>query len=144
MLMDANHLPTLVTLPHDGENDLSVLLKTMHPTLHETEYVYCTVQSLPLTLDNVLGAFREQEGWTIILPRLIADELGLSYSFVCAQITLMVHSSLSAVGLTAAFSTILTAHGISCNVVAGYFHDHIFVPFADRHTAITALLSLRE
>jgi uncharacterized protein len=41
---------------------------------------------------------------------------------------LTVNSALEAVGLTAAFATALGNSGISCNVVAGACHDHIFVP----------------
>jgi len=60
------------------------------------------------------------------------------------QITLTVHSSLEAVGLTAAFATELTRHGISANVVAGYYHDHIFVGAGDAERAVAALQGLSE
>lgn len=75
-----------------------------------------------------LGWFREAEGQTVILPQAQADAAGLAYSLVCAWITLRVQSDLAAVGLTAAVSTALAEAGISCNVVAGYYHDHLFVP----------------
>ena len=44
------------------------------------------------------------------------------------MVTLRVHSALEAVGLTAAVATCLGAAGLSCNVVAGFHHDHLFVP----------------
>ena len=58
------------------------------------------------------------------------------------MVTLRVHSSLAAVGLTAAVATALTGVGISCNVVAGYFHDHLFVPVDRGQEAVEVLSSL--
>jgi hypothetical protein len=55
------------------------------------------------------------------------------------MITLNVHSSLEAIGLTAAVAGRLALHGISANVVAAYYHDHIFVPTADAERAVVVL-----
>ena len=68
--------------------------------------------------------------------------MGMDYSFVASWITLTVHSSLEAVGLTAAFSNALAGAGISCNVIAAYHHDHIFVPVHSTEKAMAALQSL--
>lgn len=76
------------------------------------------------------------------MPREMADDLGLTYTYVAAWITLTVHSSLEATGLTAAFATALADAGISCNVVAAYFHDHIFVAEADGERTIEVLRGL--
>ena len=51
-------------------------------------------------------------------------------------------SSLHAVGLTAAFSTELGNNDISCNVNAGYYHDHIFVAEKDKTKAINVLWNM--
>jgi MOSC domain-containing protein YiiM len=75
-----------------------------------------------------IATVREQEGLTLVLSREEADAAGLSYSSTLAWITLQVHSLLEDVGLTAAVSAQLTTAQISCNVVAGLHHDHIFVP----------------
>jgi uncharacterized protein len=128
-----------------GETDIKSLLKNMTPELNEDEYVFCTIASIPdLNLEGVIGAFKENEGWTVILNKTLADKLGYSYSYVAAWITLTVHSSLEAVGLTAAFSAALAKHFISCNVVAAYYHDHIFVAKQDAGKALKVLKELAQ
>lgn len=126
-----------------GITDISTLLKHMTPQLHEGEYVFCTVSDPgQINLQDIIGTFREKEGTTLILSRETADRLQLPYTYIAAWITLTIHSSLEAVGLTAAFSTALAKAGISCNVVAAYYHDHIFVPAADAEKAIQVLKAL--
>jgi hypothetical protein len=123
-----------------GESDLNVILKTLKPFLHDGEYVFCQVlDPYPIDLNDIISYFKEGEGVTIILSKTTADKLKLPYSFVSAWITLRVHSSLESVGLTAAFSNALAAAGISCNVVAAYFHDHIFVDIKDAQKSIEVL-----
>jgi hypothetical protein len=125
-----------------GESNLDKLLKTMTPKLNAGAYVFCSILDLQV-IDNkdVIMIFKEEEGYTVILKQEMADNLKFDYSFVAAWITLTVHSSLQAVGLTAAFSKALTDGNISCNVVAGYFHDHIFVSLEDAERAMNILNS---
>lgn len=124
----------------NGEKNLAKLLAAMHPRLNEGEYVFCTTTNVSqVDLANVLLIFKEEEGTTLILKKEVADKLLLDYTFVAAWITLTVHSALEAVGLTAAFSKALAAENISCNIVAGYFHDHLFVPAEDAAKAMVAL-----
>lgn len=126
-----------------GITDISTLLQHMTPQLHAGEYVFCTVSDPgQMDLREIIGTFREKEGTTLILARETADRLQLPYTYIAAWITLTVHSSLEAVGLTAAFSAALAKAGISCNVVAAYYHDHIFVPAADAEKAMQALKAL--
>jgi hypothetical protein len=128
-----------------GETDITSLLKNMTPKLNEGEYVFCTVQSIAeLNMEDVIGVFKEAEGWTVILNKTLADKLGYKYSYVAAWITLTIHSSLEAVGLTAAFSSALAKHFISCNVVAAYYHDHIFVAQKDAEKALNVLKELAQ
>ena len=123
-----------------GETNLQTLLKTMSPKLNEGDYVYCTVTTLNnIDPKEIIGLFKEEEGWTVILNKKLADNLGLSYTYISAWITLTIHSSLEAVGLTAAFATALGNEGISCNVVAAYYHDHIFVTKGDAEKAMVVL-----
>jgi uncharacterized protein len=122
----------------NGETNLELLLKTMKPLHNEGEYVFCVAKS-PINIDEVLMSFKETEGTTVIIKKEIADKLQLSYSFVAAWITLTVHSSLEAVGLTAAFATAIAKENISCNVVAAFYHDHIFVDKKDVEKAMEIL-----
>ena len=126
-----------------GESNLEKLLRDLNPDLNAGEYVFCTLdtQENPVNLEP-LSWFHEREGVTVILPRVQADELKLPYSFVGAWITLNIHSSLEAIGLTAAVSQALTHAGISCNIIAAFYHDHIFVPIKDADYAMEILQGL--
>lgn len=126
-----------------GETDLQKLLAGLRPQLHQGEYVFVTVNDTSeIDRKDILGEFREEEGITLVLPRNIADAQRLSYDFVAARITLRVHSSLQAVGLTAVVSTELAKHGISCNIIAAYHHDHLFVNVQDAERAMQALMEI--
>jgi len=124
-----------------GEQDLGRLLASMRPELRDGPFVFTTVDSVPEGADPVVSV-REPEGVTLVLRRDEADRLRLPYEYVAAMVTLNVHSALDAVGLTAAVASELTGHGISCNVVAGYFHDHLFVPFERGGDVVTLLEAL--
>lgn len=126
-----------------GETDLSMLLKTMRPELNDGDYVFCTIpHEEQINAVNAIGLFKEKEGVTVILSRPQADKLHLSYHYIAAWITLTAHSSLNAVGLTAAFAKALAEAGISCNVIAAYYHDHIFVAKDDAGKAMEVLRKL--
>lgn len=128
-----------------GEANLKKLIREMKPELMPDEYVFTTLKSAAhINRETILCEFKEKEGVTIILQKSKADELGLPYEFIALWIVLSVHSDLNAVGLTAAFSKILAQHEISCNVVSGYYHDHIFVPKEDGNKAMKALKKLSE
>ncbi len=126
-----------------GETALATLLRSMSPQLNDGDYVFCTLPDhLIPTGCEVIGSFREQEGLTVIVERLQAEQAGLAFDYVAAWITLNVHSALEAVGLTAAFASALGQAGISCNVIAGYYHDHLFVGRADAERAMQVLRQL--
>lgn len=117
----------------------------MKPILNDGEFVFCTIKDLEqISQSEIISFFKEEEGITIILEKQVADKHQLDYSFIASWITLTVHSSLEAVGLTAAFSAALTKEGISCNVVSGYFHDHIFVDKKDADRAMTVLRAIGD
>lgn len=124
-----------------GEMNLSKLLNSMKPALMQDEYVFCSVQGeygdfKPL---SPLATFNEVEGLTLVITKQVAIENKLAFDSVFKGITLTVHSSLDAVGLTAAVSTKLAEKGISANVIAAYYHDHIFVQADKAELAMKAL-----
>ncbi len=131
----------------NGETNLSELLKGLRPRLNKGDFVFVCVadeEAIPLVRADVLGEFREPEGRTLIIEQTIANQHHLQYQSVYAWITLEVYSSLEAVGLTAAFSNELAQHNVSCNVIAGYHHDHIFVNKNDAQRAVRILNDLSE
>lgn len=129
----------------DAVRNINELIKGMTPKRNKGQYVFCFLEDEHLVerKDTILE-FKEAEGTTAILERKTADTLGLSYEYVAAWITLEIHSSLEAVGFTAMFSTALAQNNISCNVVAGYHHDHIFVALNDADNAINVLTEMTE
>jgi hypothetical protein len=127
----------------NAEADLEVLLAEMSPQRRPGIYVFVVVEDLRDVPDaKVLASVVETEGLALVLTRHDADRSGLAYNFIAGWITLQVQSGLHAVGLTAAVSTALADAGISCNVIAGYHHDHLLVPFERLDDALDALRRL--
>ena len=127
-----------------GGRDLRQLLAAMEPRLLPDEFVFCTV-----------APERNRERKEAIAtcpagPQEEKIEPCLERSLRSAGVPiwpgmphrLTVHSALDAVGLTAAISGRLARQGISANVVAAYFHDHVFVPAARAEEALEALREL--
>jgi uncharacterized protein len=122
-----------------GESDLQKLLSGMRPELNPGRYVFATVEGgVPSGVTPVVTV-AEQEGLTVVVRLDEADAAGLEYQYVVGWITLRVHSALEAVGLTAAVARELAAAGLSCNVVAGFHHDHLFVPYEHATEAVAVL-----
>ncbi|MCJ2376569.1 ACT domain-containing protein [Vibrio sp. ZSDZ34] len=124
-----------------GISDLDELLRSMSPKLMEDVFVFCTVTG---TLEEYVSlepvaTFMEAEGLTLVLSKEKAQRAGLVYEGEFSQITLTVHSSLDAVGLTSAVSSKLALKGISANVIAAYYHDHVFVQVNRAQDAMAAL-----
>lgn len=123
------------------------MIAGMSPVLREGRFVFVSLELRAVTAvlkDAAVAVIREQEGVTLILPLDIARDSGLPCDLAMRQITLTVHSALEGVGLTAAFSAELARHNIPSNVIAGYYHDHIFVPAGRALDAITALRALSD
>lgn len=119
----------------------------MKPVLVENEYVFGTLDRFDyeqVLLLNPLSTFQEKKGLTVILTKEKADEFNISYSGVFKCITLNVHSSLDAVGLTAAVSKKLMQSNISANVVATYYHAHVFIALKGAEQALADLNALTQ
>lgn len=124
---------------------LDLLLASMQPQLEPDVFVYCVYpldKNWPGPLP--LASFREKEGLTLVLTEQQAADHQLQVLFKARWISLTVQSQLDAVGLTAAFSSVLAQAGLSCNVFAGAYHDHILVPVDQAETALLVLQQLQK
>ncbi|MGZ8284179.1 MAG: ACT domain-containing protein [Allosphingosinicella sp.] len=127
-----------------GETELEQLLRELRPLLCARRYSFSVAQLMtptPETLD-VWARIEEDEGTTIIAAENCGGAIVELEAW--ARITLGVHSSLNAVGLTAHVAGVLAAANIPANVIAGFYHDHIFVPWLRRDEAIGLLTLLSE
>ncbi|MEV0221862.1 ACT domain-containing protein [Streptomyces sp. NPDC050704] len=128
-----------------AERDLGRLLNGMQPALHPGRFVFVTVpgSTAPPGLAPVVTVV-EDEGLTLVVQQEDADAARLTYDYVAGWITLRIHSALDAVGLTAAVARALAEAGLSCNVVAGFHHDHLFVPHERAAEAVAVLEQLAD
>lgn len=137
-----NQVPAMTS----GETNLDVLLRAMRPALLATPFVFITVdpEEASALWPEALALIREAEGVTVVLPLDAAGRAGRAMEPLWAGITLAIHSSLNAVGFLAAISARLAAAGLSLNPLAGYHHDHLFVPWDRREEAMAVLASFAE
>lgn len=128
-----------------GETDLAQLLAALDPKLMAGEYLICPLEDWnqgDLERLGPLATFREKEALTVVVERTTAEAEGLLAAATYRVITLSPHSSLEAVGLTAAVAAALAARGIPANVFAAYYHDHILVPSGRAGEAVQAIREL--
>jgi hypothetical protein len=126
-----------------GETDLVKILATLTVLRRDEPVTMVTVPDAVRVGDGIYMVLAEDEGTTVVATVAEAQRRGWPTDFRAAWLTIEVHSSLDAVGLTAAMSRVLTEHNIPCNVLAGYYHDHLLVPLELADQAIAALESLR-
>jgi uncharacterized protein len=115
--------------------------RDLAPELYPEPYAYAVVSEIPQGIVP-FAIIREDEGITAVLPQSDADRSGFRYEHVTARISLRLASDLAAVGLTATVSHVLAAAGISCNVIAGAAHDHLFTDWDRREEALALLRAL--
>ncbi|MBF9031330.1 ACT domain-containing protein [Rhodobacterales bacterium HKCCE3408] len=126
----------------DPVSDTRAMIAGMAPHLNEAHYVYAVSED-PRLAGHAFAVIREEEGTTLILPEPLAAAEGVAGSGPMCCITLMVHSALEGVGLTAAVSGALAEANIPANVVAAFHHDHVFVPVEKAETAMEVLIALQ-
>ena len=126
-----------------GELNLDTLLKTLSAKLIGGVFVFVTVPfgEVPVGLAPRM-LFQESEGTTLILLKSEAEAHGLAHEFPSRMITLNVHSSLEAVGFMAVIATALARQGMGVNPVAGFYHDHLFIPEDRVQDALDVLVQL--
>jgi hypothetical protein len=121
-----------------GVEDLKALLMGLEPQISERAWCFQPIGDARFMPETAFAVIREDEGLCCVLPAQAAEDDAPKF----ARITLKVHSALEAVGLTAVVSTSLATSGIACNVVAGLYHDHLFVPWERREEAVGILKKL--
>jgi uncharacterized protein len=126
-----------------NETNLRLLIQGMTPELDSKPYGYVVAKAeLNLPVESCFATIREAEGLTLVGRADILLAAGYVLNSEWAHITLQIHSSLEAIGLTAAFAAALGQVGVSANVIAGFHHDHIFVQWDKRDAAMAALIAL--
>lgn len=118
--------------------DTGHALGPLRPQLHPEPVVYAIVAP-GFDSARALATVREREGLTVVVEQLDADDDGPVYEFVGAWISLELVTALDGVGITATISAALAAQEIACNVVAGFHHDHLVVPWDRRHDAMSVI-----
>lgn len=123
------------------------MLAGLSPELRPEPYVFCTTAAASPVGEKIaraLALFREDEGLTLVLKVDDAVEYGFDASLPMARIVLNVFSALNGVGLTAAVAAELASHSIPCNVIAGFHHDHLFVPVHQGQRALEILQDVQQ
>lgn len=123
-------------------SNLDETLAALDPQV-EGNYVFATSDTVPPGLEP-FAVIREAEGLTMVVEAAQAFRLGLGDHPLYARISPTLSTELQSVGLTATISQTFASRGISCNVIAGFHHDHFFVPADKSQEAMALLNSLSE
>lgn len=131
---------TLCAVSAPGETDLAAMLTTIDIVRRPGEFVYVVRAPGEPAPPDALAKVDEGASVSYVVP--VASPAAMGGRYRAAWLTLTVQSSLDAVGLMAAVSGALAAAGVPCNVLAGFYHDHLLVPteLADSATSIVAAL----
>jgi uncharacterized protein len=120
-----------------GQKNLAEVIKSLKASCDNIEYGFAAVQNNKISIDDqVFCTVKENEGFTIIADKKYFETNGIKYDCPFAKLTIETHTSLDLIGLTAVLSKKLADNNIPANIIAGYYHDHIFVPYELRQKAI--------
>lgn len=127
-----------------GETDLDRLLATLSVSRRPGVFTVVALRhsDQPEPAEGIEAVINEGEGPTVICDVATAKANGWPVGFEAAWLTLEVYSALEAVGLTAAVAHVLAEAEIPCNVLAGFYHDHLLVPVERADEAIERLARL--
>ena len=125
-----------------GETNLESMLSSLGVEVREG--LYCFLTGVDHLQDVAEATVRESEGLTVVVSADLARQSGIDPGLELAWLTLAVHSSLEAVGLTAAVSQALTDVNVPCNVLAGFMHDHVLVPADKTEIALAAIAAISQ
>lgn len=120
--------------------DTDAMIAGMHPDLQPGEFAFVVWPEDKPWPKGTQASCVEDEGLSLIVPISAAPEGAVAMRCI----TLQVHSSLEGVGLTAAVSSALAGDGIPANMVAGYHHDHVYVPSGCSQDAMRILQDLQR
>ena len=107
--------------------------------LNSEAYVYCSLNTNPFLEDEILFSFKEKEGITFLVSKSVAEKHNVSFNQLWALITVETVTSLSATGITAHISGLLSRANIPCNMIAAFHHDYLFVPLESAKKAMVVL-----
>ncbi|NOC90388.1 ACT domain-containing protein [Ruegeria sp. HKCCD6604] len=120
--------------------DTNAMIAGMHPDLQPGELAFVVWPQDKPWPQGTRASCAEAEGLSLVVPIAAAPKDAVAMRCI----TLQVHSSLEGVGLTAAVSSALARAGIPANMVAGYHHDHVYVPSGCSQDALRILQDLQR
>jgi hypothetical protein len=124
--------------------NLSEVFKALTVSCDDITYGFVSVENTQFKFEEgMIGTFQEKEGVTIVATNEYLAKNGLQPEALFAKLTVEIETSLQMVGLTALLATKLAENNISANVIAGYFHDYIFVQYDMRQKALEVLNALK-
>jgi hypothetical protein len=128
-----------------GLTDLHHTLKTLKVVCDDIQYGFASIENeSQIDREKVLATFHENGQLAVIAPLDYLNNLGIENEGPYAKLTIDIHTSLELVGLTAVMATELAKNRISANVVAAFYHDHVFVQYDLRQKAQQVLEELRN
>ena len=127
-----------------GIADLKETLSSIKVSCDGIEYGFASIENnADIDRNKVLATFQENGRVALIASAEYLSAQKIEQEGPYAKLTIDIHTSLELVGLTAVLATKLADNGISANVVAAFYHDHVFVPYERKDEAVRLIESLK-